>query len=171
MGNQGFKGEDGRYAPPGARAAKGYYGGINHSVEICCGRCVVGVLLQVTVVTFLLVMLFYDQCTKCLGIYTALGAFTVLAYILRSEGKSCRLQKGEKLEDGDWRNEHVADRECLSEKNGEIHFLFTADTYAKTITFVYLWCCTQTEVGKIQITELLFCLPLSTCCQSRRMLF
>ncbi|KAH7429557.1 hypothetical protein KP509_09G055800 [Ceratopteris richardii] len=38
-------------------------------------------VLVVTVVTFLLVLLFYYRCTKCLRIYTALGAFTVLAYM------------------------------------------------------------------------------------------
>lgn len=38
-------------------------------------------VLIITLVTFLLVLLFYFRCTKCLRVYTALGAFTILAYM------------------------------------------------------------------------------------------
>ncbi|KAI5058086.1 hypothetical protein GOP47_0026256 [Adiantum capillus-veneris] len=38
-------------------------------------------VLVITLVTFLLVLLFYFRCTKCLRAYTALGAFTILAYM------------------------------------------------------------------------------------------
>lgn len=38
-------------------------------------------VLLITLVTFLLVLLFYFRCTKCLRIYTAIGAFTILAYM------------------------------------------------------------------------------------------
>eukprot|EP00250_Pteridium_aquilinum_P014436 c21986_g1_i1 orf=113-1591(+) len=38
-------------------------------------------ILVITLVTFLLVLLFYFRCTKCLRVYTAIGAFTILAYM------------------------------------------------------------------------------------------
>lgn len=38
-------------------------------------------VLLITLVTFLLVLLFYYRCTKCLRVYTAIGAFTILAYM------------------------------------------------------------------------------------------
>lgn len=38
-------------------------------------------VLLITVVTFVLVLLFYFRCTKCLRVYTAIGAFTILAYM------------------------------------------------------------------------------------------